>query len=57
MVDNPVDILFFMYMVIPCHNFRSYIKRKQDAYTDGTLILTHKELIMLAVRHVLHTVT
>jgi hypothetical protein len=37
-----------MYMVIPCHNFRSYIKRKQDAYTDGTLTLTHKELIMLA---------
>jgi hypothetical protein len=35
-------------MVVPCHNFRSYIKRKQDAYTDGTLTLTHKELIMLA---------
>jgi hypothetical protein len=47
-VDNPVDILFFAYMVVPCNNFRSYIKRKQDAYTDGTLTLTHKELIMLA---------
>ena len=35
-------------MVVRCHNFRSYIKRKQDAYTDGTLTLTHKELIMLA---------
>jgi hypothetical protein len=35
-------------MVVPCHNFRSYIKCKQDAYTDGTLTLTHKELIMLA---------
>jgi hypothetical protein len=35
-------------MVIPCRNFRSYIKRKQDAYTDGTLTLTHKEIIMLA---------
>jgi hypothetical protein len=30
-----------------CHNFRSYIKRKQDAYTDGSLTLTHEELIML----------
>jgi hypothetical protein len=27
MVDDSVDILFFVYMVIPCHNFRSYIKR------------------------------
>ncbi len=33
-------------MVVPCHNFRSYIKSKQDAYTDGTLTLTHEELIM-----------
>jgi hypothetical protein len=35
-------------MVVPCHNFRSYIKCKQVAYTDWTLTLTHKELIMLA---------
>jgi hypothetical protein len=48
MVDNPIDILFAAYMVIPCHNFRSYIKCKQDAYTDGTLTLTHEELILLA---------
>jgi hypothetical protein len=47
-VDNPVNILFSAYMVIPCNNFKSYIKHKQDAYTDGTLALTHKELIMLA---------
>ncbi len=30
-VDDLVDILFSAYMVIPCNNFRSYIKRKQDA--------------------------
>jgi hypothetical protein len=47
-VDDPVNILFSAYMVIPCHNFRSYIKHKQDAYTDGTLTLTHEELIILA---------
>jgi hypothetical protein len=47
-VDNPVNILFSAYMVIPCNNFRSYIKCKHDAYTDGTLTLMHKELIMLA---------
>jgi hypothetical protein len=48
MVDDPIDILFLAYMVVPCNNFRSYIKRKQDAYSDGTLTLAHKELIMLA---------
>jgi hypothetical protein len=37
-------------MVVPCHNFRSYIKHKQDAYTDGILSLTHEELIMLATK-------
>jgi hypothetical protein len=47
-VDNPVNILFSVYMVVPCHNFRSYIKHKLDAYTDWTLTLTHKELVMLA---------
>jgi hypothetical protein len=47
-VDDPVNILFSAYMVIPCNNFRSYIKHKQDAYTDGTLTFMHKELITLA---------
>ncbi len=47
-VDDPVNILFSAYMVVPCNNFRSYIKLKQDAYTDGTLTLMHEELIMLA---------
>jgi hypothetical protein len=45
---DPINILFSAYMVVQCNNFRSYIKRKQDAYTDGTLTQTHKELIMLA---------
>jgi hypothetical protein len=47
-IDDLHVILFSVYMVVPCHNFRSYIKCKQDAYMDGTLTLTHKELIMLA---------
>ncbi len=47
-VNNPINVLFSAYMVVPCNNFRSYIKRKQGAYADGTLTLTHKELIMLA---------
>jgi hypothetical protein len=47
MVDNPVNILFAAYMVVLCHNFRSNLKRKQDTYMDGTITLTHEELIML----------
>ncbi len=50
-VYDPVNILFSAYMVIPCNNFRSYIKPKQDAYTDKTLTLMHKELIMLATNN------
>jgi hypothetical protein len=47
-VNNPANILFSLYMVVPCNNFRSYIKCKQDAYTDETLTFAHEELIMLA---------
>jgi hypothetical protein len=37
-----------MYVAIPCSNFHSYIKLKHDAYMDGTLVITHDELILLA---------
>jgi hypothetical protein len=47
-VDDPVDILFSDYAVVPCFKFRTYIKQKQDNYTDGSLKLTHEELIVLA---------
>ncbi len=47
-VNDHVNILFAAYMVVACHNFRNYIKRKQNTYTDGTLTLTQEELIMLA---------
>jgi hypothetical protein len=30
-VEDPINILFSAYMVVPCNNFRSYIKHKQDA--------------------------
>jgi hypothetical protein len=47
-VDDPVDILFSAYAAVPCSNFRSYIKRKHEAYTDGTLLINYDELILLA---------
>jgi hypothetical protein len=51
-VNDPINILFAAYMAVLCHNLRSYIKRKQDTYTDGTLTLTHEELILLATNKV-----
>ena len=47
-VDYPVDILFYAYAAVPCNNFDAYIKHKHDSYTDGSLTITHKLLILLA---------
>ncbi len=47
-VDDPVDILFSAYAAVPCHNFHTYIRCKHDSYTDGSLTITHEELILLA---------
>jgi hypothetical protein len=47
-VNDPVDILFTAYSVVPCALFRLYIKNKADQYTDRTATFTHKELILLA---------
>jgi hypothetical protein len=47
-VEDPVNILFSAYAVVPCFEFRTYIKQKQDNYTDGSLKLMHEELILLA---------
>jgi hypothetical protein len=46
-VDNPGDILFTAYSVVPCALFRLYIKNKADQYTDGTATFTHEEVILL----------
>ncbi len=43
-----MDILFAAYAAVPCSNFRSYIKRKQDKYTDWSKTLGYEELILLA---------
>jgi hypothetical protein len=37
-------------MVVPCHNFRGYIKCKQDANIDGTLTLPDEELTIFRTR-------
>jgi hypothetical protein len=47
-VNNPVDILFTVYSVVPCAHFCLYIKGKHDDYTDGMATYTHEQLILLA---------
>ena len=41
-LDDEVDVLFKGLKAVPCKEFRSYIGRKEELYTDGTLNITAK---------------
>jgi hypothetical protein len=47
-LDNEVDILFKGLRAVPCKEFRSYINRKEELYTDGTPTLTAQDLAIVA---------
>jgi hypothetical protein len=47
--NNPVDILFTAYSVVPCAHFCLYIKGKGNNYTNGMATYTHEQLILLAL--------
>ena len=48
-IDDPIGILFQIYLTINCANFRNYIQRKHDMYYDGeTPTLTHETLMASA---------
>jgi hypothetical protein len=48
-VDNPIGILFKAYLVVPCHNFKTYTCHQHEDYLDGKLTnITHKALMTLA---------
>jgi hypothetical protein len=50
-VDNPVRLLFDAYHVVPCYNFKKYIRHHYNDYLDGMLInLTHEALMTSAMR-------
>ena len=50
-VDDPARLLFEAYHVVPCYNFKTYIRRHYDDYLDSKLInLTHRDLITSALR-------
>ncbi len=45
-VDNLIGILFEAYLVIPCHNFKTYIHHQHKDYLDGKLMaITHEALM------------
>jgi hypothetical protein len=49
--DNPIGLLFDAYSVIPCHNFKEYIRRHHDDWLDRKLTgMTHKTLMTFATR-------
>jgi hypothetical protein len=50
-VDDPISILFEAYLVVPCHNFKTYICRQHEDYLDGKLTtITHEALMISAKR-------
>jgi hypothetical protein len=50
-VDDPVGLLFEAFHVVPCYNFKTYIRRHYDDYLDSKLInLTHEALMTSALR-------
>jgi hypothetical protein len=50
-VDDPLNILFNAYLVVPCYHFKTYMKQKHNGYLSGTLTLTHKVLMAFAKAH------
>ena len=50
-VDNPLNILFNAYLVVPCYHFKSYMKQKHNNFLDGTLTITHEALMAFAKSH------
>ncbi len=45
-VDDPIGILFDAYSMVPCYNFKQYIKRQHEDYLDGKLTgITHTNLM------------
>ncbi len=48
-VDDPIGLLFDAYSVVPCHNFKEYIRRHHDDWLDGKLTgMIHKTLMTFA---------
>jgi len=50
-VNDPVGLLFEAYHIVPCYNFKMYIRLHYNDYLDSKLInLTHEALMTSALR-------
>jgi hypothetical protein len=48
-IVDPIGILFEAYLVVPCHNFKTYICQQHKDYLIGKLTaITHKALMTSA---------
>jgi hypothetical protein len=48
-INNPIGILFEAYLVIPRHNFKTYICQQHEDYLDSKLTaITHEAFMTLA---------
>jgi hypothetical protein len=48
-INDPIGILFEAYLVVPCHNFKTYICHQHKDYLDGKLTnITHEALMTSA---------
>jgi hypothetical protein len=50
-VDDPIGLLFDAYSVVPCHNFKEYIRRYHDDCLDGKLTGMTREILMTFATH------
>jgi hypothetical protein len=49
-IDNPISILFKAYLVVPCHNFKTYICNQHKDYLNGKLTTTTHKVLMTSVK-------
>jgi hypothetical protein len=45
-VDNSIGFLFDAYIIVPCHNFKEYIRHHHDNWLDGKLTGKTQETLM-----------
>ncbi len=50
-IDDPIGILFEAYLVVPCHNFKTYIRHQHEDFFDGKLTAITHEALMTSAKH------
>jgi hypothetical protein len=49
-IDNPTGILFDAYLVVPCHNFKTYICQQHKDYLNGKLTAITNDALMTSAK-------